>query len=622
MKKRYEALDGLRFVLASMIIILHVLASYKYGTDLNANISIFGFPFYLKPLSRAVDVFFVLSGFTMVYSTLNPQPVLTFLQKRFARIFPLYVIVTIIAVLIFSSIPFLDSEPRKYTLDFILNSLILRPTNQVFPVVVAWTLAFEVVFYAIFAICMKISHQYRVVLATLFLGFFMLITIVFKYNGFGYFGILMDSKFLFLEFIAGMWLGLYADKIKMRNGWIFCIFGMIAMYMLIHTRAYASNYRGLYFVLPALLIVFGAITTQVPKFALRLTRKFGSISYTMYIIHVFTAFTFPIVLRKVLKTDRFSIILTAMVLLLTVIFSIIVHKYVEKPLYNYFTKNALHFKRPEKLLSAVKRHKKLTLLLVIASLFCFDLCMTKLLDNRPTWNVGRVISSKGSAEEIEHTFAAYDLAIKYGTQYIEPDVVLSKEGTLYVSTYLSAQKLTGVNKLFSQMTDEEIDGLRISNKFTTQSLKILKLQDVFDRYKNSVNYVIDLKENVKQVPSIIKIIKQNKLEKKIIIQSSKIEALNKLETSFPLMRKMFHVANAAELNEAVKQKHADIIGIHKSLMSEENIQFVHQNKKQISVWTLNTSDEIQRAIQLGVDSYFTEYTGKAILFEKEKVANT
>lgn len=56
-------------------------------------------------------------------------------------------------------------------------------------------------------------------------------------------------------------------------------------------------------------------------------------------------------------------------------------------------------------------------------------------------------------------------------------VVTSKDGTLYVSHDSSAQKITGVDKLYSEMTDEEIDELR-----TVDGQKILRLSEVFDKY--------------------------------------------------------------------------------------------------------------------------------------------
>ena len=44
-----------------------------------------------------------------------------------------------------------------------------------------------------------------------------------------------------------------------------------------------------------------------------------------------------------------------------------------------------------------------------------------------------VYSHRGSKGSNEHTFEAYDEAIKAGSHNIEQDVVVSRDGTLYVS---------------------------------------------------------------------------------------------------------------------------------------------------------------------------------------------
>ena len=64
-----------------------------------------------------------------------------------------------------------------------------------------------------------------------------------------------------------------------------------------------------------------------------------------------------------------------------------------------------------------------------------------LLNKNTNDSSSRVYSHRGaSGEEIEHTVAAYDLAILYGSKYIEQDLVTSRDNTLYVSHDLSAKE--------------------------------------------------------------------------------------------------------------------------------------------------------------------------------------
>lgn len=52
-------------------------------------------------------------------------------------------------------------------------------------------------------------------------------------------------------------------------------------------------------------------------------------------------------------------------------------------------------------------------------------------------------------------------------------------------------------------------------------------------------------------------------------------------------------------------------------MTEANCKLVHDNGKEFSAWTLDSWAKIQKAIELGVDSYFTNYTAKALYLERK-----
>ncbi|PAB01811.1 glycerophosphodiester phosphodiesterase [Enterococcus canintestini] len=263
------------------------------------------------------------------------------------------------------------------------------------------------------------------------------------------------------------------------------------------------------------------------------------------------------------------------------------------------------------------RHKKnntirpisVAFLLVILVILIFNLFI--FLSNKNA--TAKIYSHRGaSGEEIEHTFSAYDLAILYGSKFIEQDLVTSKDGTLYISHDLSAKRITGVNKNFSDMTDSEINNLKTAN-----GDRILKLQDVFNKYKDKVHYVIELKENDLQTSLFKKITKDNNLENNIIVQASNVKALNNLEAVFPDMKKLLLVNTQDKLESGVKEKNVDIISAEKKLMTTDNVELVHKHNKEFNVWTLNTTKEIENAIKLRVDTYFTNYTAKAIALEKK-----
>lgn len=255
--------------------------------------------------------------------------------------------------------------------------------------------------------------------------------------------------------------------------------------------------------------------------------------------------------------------------------------------------------------------KKRNIFIPISLLLLLLLIATLIVAFEPTSKNDHVISHRGaSGEEIEHTFKAYDLALEYGSKYIEQDLVTSKDGTLYVSHDENAERLTGVDKNYKDMTNEEIDKLQ-----TDDEQHILKLEDVFKEYGDRTNYLVELKENETQTSLFEELVNKYDLENNVIVQAKNPKALEELNKTFSGMPKLILVNTDEELEDALKQDYVDIIGANSDLMNKNNVEKTHDNDKEFNVWTLNSTDEIKEAIDLNVDSYFTNFTAKALTIE-------
>lgn len=257
------------------------------------------------------------------------------------------------------------------------------------------------------------------------------------------------------------------------------------------------------------------------------------------------------------------------------------------------------------------KKKKYIITILLVSICVLSVILIQRHSNQEIIN--KIYSHRGaSGEETEHSFPAYDLALLYGSKYIEQDLVTSKDGTLYVSHDDNAKRLTGVDHLYSDMTDEEINQLK-----TKDNHNILRLQDIFDRYKKTTNYVIELKENDKQIDLFNSIIKQNNMEDVVIVQARTLTSLEKIKQTFPKMKTLLLAKDDIEAKNACKADYVDIVSLNTKFMTKETIDMIHQAKKEANFWTLNSMKDINQAIQLGADSYFTNFTAKAIKLEKE-----
>lgn len=113
-----------------------------------------------------VDIFFVISGFIMVYSTKKPEHAnsIDFLIRRFFRLIPLAWLATL---------AFYFLEGAIYPRHTLFESLALIPLDNTNPPFfgyslydIEWTLSYEVYFYLLFGIALAITQRFRALFAS------------------------------------------------------------------------------------------------------------------------------------------------------------------------------------------------------------------------------------------------------------------------------------------------------------------------------------------------------------------------------------------------------------------------------------------------------------------------
>ena len=129
----------------------------------------------LRPAAMGVDLFFLLSGFLMVLTTrdfdFTKSYAGKFLIKRFARIWPLYAVVSLI---VFMGIFGPNHPSSGATFNDFLSSLVFIPTDPKviltfgMPISVAWTLCFEAYFYLVFGVSLLFGRWRWLAMATWF----------------------------------------------------------------------------------------------------------------------------------------------------------------------------------------------------------------------------------------------------------------------------------------------------------------------------------------------------------------------------------------------------------------------------------------------------------------------
>ena len=149
--KTLNHVQALRGIAALLVMLAHLYdAELKYSPDqFLGGWTIYG--------NAGVDLFFLISGFIMVYVTSNRdrgfKPALEFLVSRAGRIYPLYWIVTLAVLVVAFIRPSMVFSSRE--IDPVLwKSLLLVPDLTPPLLLVGWTLIFEMYFYLVFSCLM------------------------------------------------------------------------------------------------------------------------------------------------------------------------------------------------------------------------------------------------------------------------------------------------------------------------------------------------------------------------------------------------------------------------------------------------------------------------------------
>jgi peptidoglycan/LPS O-acetylase OafA/YrhL len=252
------------------------------------------------PWEAGVDVFFVISGFIMVYASERlfgtPEGRRIFLTRRIARIVPIYWAVTTLYLAIALAAPALLNSELLGAWPVIASYLFIpvrRPDGLVQPLYgLGWTLNYEMFFYVLFAAAIAWPRRQAV------LGL-MLTLVALAAIGLALrplpepLGFWTDP--IILEFVFGMGLGLLYVEGARLGGAARGLLGAGALAMLslvaVQFGAVAIGYRAFAYGIPAAMLVagmgFGSEKAGEGGRMARLGAAIGDASYALYLIHPF-----------------------------------------------------------------------------------------------------------------------------------------------------------------------------------------------------------------------------------------------------------------------------------------------------------------------------------------------
>ncbi len=350
-RQQLQTIQAVRGVAALVVVAFH-LTQFVYGKYTHY----LWFGLFERGFA-GVDLFFVISGFVIVYTSQGyigrPETLRTYLTKRAIRVYPIYwLTIALMTLLMAVSLLFGPPGVGKVIADRWpgLDTILLTPHHRALNIV-SWSLSHELFFYLLFA-CLIVSRKLWVIPA-----FFLMGTLYMAFSKQQY----IDGQstiwayFWFnplnIEFALGALVG-YGFIHYTPNKWEgigAAALGVVWLYSFGDTRNEFFSERLLHYGVASLLLLVAVLAYEslrkprLPQWII----STGDASYLIYLIHIPLLLPFGRLLVRVFPTySAVGISLACFALIVVVTYlSIGIHRLVEKPLMRYLSARLLPKKR-------------------------------------------------------------------------------------------------------------------------------------------------------------------------------------------------------------------------------------------------------------------------------------
>lgn len=317
-----------------------LVCCFHFKDALNFDENFWGDTLFSKG-SIGVPIFFVISGYIMVFSTKNIdhsqhfRNIVSFYKKRIIRILPLYYLLTLFWIILGGSLFYYFQKENAGRL---LYSLLFLPQKKNFPVLyLGWSLNYEMFFYFIFALSLLFKN-YRYFFIILF---FTLSIIGGKIYSPDHIFLQMITGILNIYFVIGVLLGLFLHKIPKNKNFLIAISTFSILLFAMYFFDFIPISGEFLTLIPVTLFVvtFLIFDLFLKVKANSFLKMLGDISYSIYLSHPFIEILF-----RRFHTDSPSLLILLFIikLALVILISKILYEFIEKRLTGFLKRKILH----------------------------------------------------------------------------------------------------------------------------------------------------------------------------------------------------------------------------------------------------------------------------------------
>lgn len=219
----------------------------------------------------------------------------------------------------------------------------------------------------------------------------------------------------------------------------------------------------------------------------------------------------------------------------------------------------------------------------------------------------KTIAHRGYVKKgVENSIEALEAAAEVGVDYVEMDVLMTKDNKFIVMHDYNLKRLAGVNKKVQDMTYDELVGLPISQSGHTS--KIPSFEEYVKRAKElNMKLVVELKphggEPNNYVDIFIEKVKELDIEKDYKYMSLDLKVMEELESKAPQLETGYIIPFQFG---KFSNNNVDFFAIEDFSFSNTLVEQAKSQNKSVYVWTINDPSLITKYLQSPANGIITD----------------
>ena len=219
----------------------------------------------------------------------------------------------------------------------------------------------------------------------------------------------------------------------------------------------------------------------------------------------------------------------------------------------------------------------------------------------------KTIAHRGYVEKgVENSIEALEAAAKAGVDYVEMDVLMTKDNKFIVMHDYNLKRLAGINKKVQDMTYNELVGLPISQ--SGHKSKIPSFEEYVKRAKElNIKLVVELKphggEPNNYVDIFIEKVKELNIENNYKYMSLDLKVMEELESKAPQLETGYIIPFQFG---KFSNNNVDFFAIEDFSFSNTLVEQAKSQNKSVYVWTINDPSLITKYLQSPANGIITD----------------